>query len=162
LRQCEREVGILEIANTRFPTGEESVPPDAVPKLTERLEQWFVQCTLPPPEQKPLPHIILVNLLFHAACIFLHRPFYRAPSPPTELSSARRCDIAADNIMKLLKLYDRVHGVRLGPMTLSTSRRGTRAYTSLHPVRSVDNLYLEGHSGGERPGRAEEGGRMRE
>lgn len=49
----------------------------------------------------PLPHVLLLHMLYHLVVIYLHRPFYRAPSD-TVPASADRCNEAADALLRLL------------------------------------------------------------
>jgi hypothetical protein len=86
--------------------------------LTRQLEKWHHAQPIQHPETQPLPHILLMHMLYQLTTIYLHRPFYRS-SAGRGPSPAERCDSAAEQVMVLLKLFDGIHGMRTGPMTLS-------------------------------------------
>ncbi|ORY27111.1 hypothetical protein BCR39DRAFT_242527 [Naematelia encephala] len=86
--------------------------------LVRRLDTWFKQVPIDKPLEQPLPHILMLHMLYHLLIIYLHRPYYRA-ALSTVPSSADRCSRAADEIVFLLNTYEATHGVQNAPMTLS-------------------------------------------
>ena len=96
--------------------------PKAEAELAADLEKWRNELLLPDPTACPLPHLLMLHMLYHLTVIFLHRPSYRKPSTITP-TAAERCDAAAHSTLQLLRTFDETHGVRHGPMTLSGSGR---------------------------------------
>lgn len=95
-----------------------------------RLEDWYTTCPLPSPDDAPLPHIILLKLFYHTACVFLFRPFYLQSSGPLAGGNfAARCDHAASESLRLSQLYEQVHGIQRGPMSLSEYSARARRLT---------------------------------
>jgi hypothetical protein len=72
----------------------------------------------------PLPHVLLLHMLYSLVTLYLHRPFYRTASDAVP-SSADRCNEAAETLLRLLTLYDEVHGLNHAPLTISASTAGT-------------------------------------
>ncbi|GFZ51163.1 hypothetical protein JCM24511_08921 [Saitozyma sp. JCM 24511] len=107
-----------------------SAPP---PSLVRRLDSWRKQMPLSDPTARPLPHILMMHLLYNLVCIYLHRPFYRT-AMPAAAPSAARCNRAAGTILNLLKLYDELHGVENAPMTLIQITFGAASVFLLNEV----------------------------
>lgn len=113
-----------------------------------RLEDWYTTCPLPPPDEAPLPHIILLNLFYHTACVFLLRPFYQQSLDALAGGNlAARCDLAASESLRLSKLYDQVHGIQRGPMSLSaysiqSSKRDRRLTSTVFPVFASATVFI--------------------
>ena len=88
-------------------------------EVSHQLDNWHSQFPLGPAHRFPLPHILLLHMIYHLMVIFVHRPFYRSAS----VSSAGKCDQAALSILQLLQLFDVTHGIRFCHHNLSKSPR---------------------------------------
>jgi len=84
-------------------------------EVSHQLDSWYSQFPLSPAHRFPLPHILLLHMIYHLMVIFVHRPFYRSSS----VSSAGKCDQAALSILQLLQLFDHTHGIRFCHHNLS-------------------------------------------
>ncbi|KAK8864738.1 hypothetical protein IAR55_001994 [Kwoniella newhampshirensis] len=97
------------------PRGNGSKTEEAAVDLSQRLELWYAQFPLRPPEATPLPHVLLLHMIYNLLTIFVHRPFYRSSLS----SSSEKCDQAARSILHLLQLFDNIHGVRFAHHNIS-------------------------------------------
>ncbi|WVQ78285.1 hypothetical protein IAT38_000370 [Cryptococcus sp. DSM 104549] len=100
------------------PWSDDETRNDAPSLLGPQLQGWFASQPLQSPEQYPLPHILVMHMTYHLAVIFLYRPFYRSEMDDCVPSPAEKCNAAAKSVLGLLQLYDRVHGLGNGPMTI--------------------------------------------
>lgn len=71
-------------------------------KLSHELDLWYNQYPLTPPESHPVPHAIILVMMYHLLRIFVFRPFYRS----SVTIAAGKCDEAADSILRLLRVSD--------------------------------------------------------
>ncbi|KAG8738587.1 hypothetical protein FRC12_016696, partial [Ceratobasidium sp. 428] len=106
---------------------------DRVVNIHWTLEAWFSElpAELTISEQSstaPLPHVIMLNILYWWLVLRLHKPYYRRASnrnasstnvlrPFGDLSDTL-CDRAARSIMLLVGLYSRWHGSRFFPRNM--------------------------------------------
>ncbi|ORY25475.1 hypothetical protein BCR39DRAFT_471392 [Naematelia encephala] len=109
----------------------------AAQALSTRLSDW--RGALPPQIQSggstPLPHVILLHMIFYLCMIFVHRPFYRSAMP----SSTEKCDDAALSILGLLQLFERVHGIRYCHHNLINVIFGAATIFLLRSISVVDH-----------------------
>lgn len=93
---------------------------DRVQELAHDLEGWRTGLpeAIAHPASCPLPHVIVLHLVYHLSIIYLFRPFYRTTNNTGSRVEASRCDAAANSILQLLKLYDLFHSVQKAPGTL--------------------------------------------
>lgn len=142
IRECSRS---SSIPNRYSPRSEISPSrrDQSVYTLTRQLEKWHQAQPIQHPETQPLPHILLMHMLYQLTTIYLHRPFYRS-SAGRGPSPAERCDSAAEQVMVLLKLFEGIHGMRMGPMTLSRSSVPSFPCSSLAqaPRADLDSPHL--------------------
>ncbi|KWU43954.1 hypothetical protein RHOSPDRAFT_34576 [Rhodotorula sp. JG-1b] len=91
-----------------------------VPELHLKLESWnhdlpsYLRANGHDPTKAPHPHILALNMTYHFVHIALHRPFFRQSSASTttgggkqettEDVSTEKCLIAANNIVRLVRL----------------------------------------------------------
>lgn len=92
------------IANSRFsPNGDVANRDARVITIAAELETWHREQPFPHPSRYPLPHLLVMHMMYHLTQIYLFRPFYRAEldiNPPP----AQRCDQAAAMCADLLKV----------------------------------------------------------
>nr|XP_019046141.1 hypothetical protein I302_04881 [Kwoniella bestiolae CBS 10118]OCF25071.1 hypothetical protein I302_04881 [Kwoniella bestiolae CBS 10118] len=81
-----------------------------VTDLLSKLDVWQRDQPLPDPKSHPVPHLLVMHMLYHLTYIYLLRPYFRAPLGITP-SAADRCEHAADEISELLKIFDNLHGL---------------------------------------------------
>nr|XP_019042566.1 hypothetical protein I302_09175 [Kwoniella bestiolae CBS 10118]OCF21496.1 hypothetical protein I302_09175 [Kwoniella bestiolae CBS 10118] len=106
---------LAKVLDTLYSTKKEPVNRDEViDEISSSLDRWYNEQPFADPKICPLPHIILLHILYHLTRIFLFRPFYRTSVTSINASPADHCDRAAKSILNLLKLYDRYHGLRYG------------------------------------------------
>ena len=89
-------------------------------EVSHQLDNWFSQFPLSPAHRFPLPHILLLHMIYQLMVIFVHRPFYRSSS----VSSAGKCDQASLSILQLLQLFDTTHSIRMCHHNLSKYTSG--------------------------------------
>ncbi|OCF34037.1 hypothetical protein I316_04383 [Kwoniella heveanensis BCC8398] len=82
-----------------------------VSDLLADLDAWQRDQPLPDPKSHPVPHLLVMHMLYHLTYIYLLRPYFRAPLEIVP-SAAQRCELAADEILELLRTFDRTHGLR--------------------------------------------------
>ncbi|GAA5880587.1 hypothetical protein JCM3774_004744 [Rhodotorula dairenensis] len=88
-----------------------------VPELHLKLESWnhdlpsYLRANGSDATKAPHPHILALNMTYHFVHIALHRPFFRQVSTlaangqeTTEDVSTEKCLVAANNIVRLVKL----------------------------------------------------------
>ncbi|KAI5478464.1 hypothetical protein MNV49_005105 [Pseudohyphozyma bogoriensis] len=90
--------------------------------------------------EAPAPHIITLQITFEKTAMLLNQPFYSRDGPGGEFS-AKRCDAAAQRVIKLVELYDSVYGLNYAPLS-SIQSIYVAAHVLLHrgdvkPGRSV-------------------------
>ncbi|GAA6020766.1 hypothetical protein JCM10207_002016 [Rhodosporidiobolus poonsookiae] len=95
---------------------------EAIAKLSHRLEAFAA--SLPAELQighflagPPPPHVITLQLTFQKTLMLLHRTFYHRPNHPSAADSIKRCDSAAQQVVKLISLYDSLYGICYGPLS---------------------------------------------
>jgi hypothetical protein len=71
--------------------------------LAPMLECWYRDQPFSQPALHPLPHALIMHMLYHVTNIYLFRPYYRShldinPSP------SHRCDQAASMTVELLRV----------------------------------------------------------
>nr|XP_031857403.1 uncharacterized protein CI109_007182 [Kwoniella shandongensis]KAA5524475.1 hypothetical protein CI109_007182 [Kwoniella shandongensis] len=84
-----------------------------VARLLNELETWYRDQPFSQPQSYPVPHLLVMHMLYHLTVIYLLRPYFRASldiTPP----AAQRCEQAADAISELLTVFDATHGLRNG------------------------------------------------
>ncbi|KAK4688188.1 hypothetical protein P7C73_g1920, partial [Tremellales sp. Uapishka_1] len=85
-------------------------------EIARDLEQWYTQQPFTFPHAQPLPHVLLLHMVYHVTTIYLFRPYYRSHLDITPAPSDR-CKSAALAISELLKTYETTHGLRRSPAT---------------------------------------------
>lgn len=104
--------------------------------LAPMLDRWYRDQPFSQPALHPLPHALIMHMLYHVTNIYLYRPYYRShldisPSP------AHRCDQAATMTVELLRVGKGQDSVRL--LTHRCMKPNTGSETPL--PRSVSLLF---------------------
>ncbi|WWC95593.1 hypothetical protein V866_002458 [Kwoniella sp. B9012] len=88
-----------------------------VTDLISKLDAWQRDQPLPNPRAHPVPHLLVMHMLYHLTYIYLLRPYFRA-SLDIAPSAAQRCQQAANEISELLRTFDEIHGLRNAVATI--------------------------------------------
>ncbi|WWD18864.1 hypothetical protein CI109_103319 [Kwoniella shandongensis] len=106
-----------------------------VARLLNELETWYRDQPFSQPQSYPVPHLLVMHMLYHLTVIYLLRPYFRASldiTPP----AAQRCEQAADAISELLTVFDATHGLRNGVASITfTWMEARRAYEIIRFLR---------------------------
>ncbi|ORY28952.1 hypothetical protein BCR39DRAFT_533268 [Naematelia encephala] len=126
-----------EVSVTLYPTAEpNSKQEERAQELSVQLRKWKedLPSSISRPETCPLPHILILHMVYRLITIFLYRPFYRTDMTASP-SPAHKCNQAADRIFQLLRLYELYHSLRYGPGTLINIMFST---TTIFFMRAVE------------------------
>ena len=75
-----------------------------VVSVSLELDAWYRAQPFANPSDYPLPHLLVMHMVYHLTQMYLFRPFYRAELAGMALTPAQRCDAAADATLKLLQV----------------------------------------------------------
>ncbi|WWC85664.1 uncharacterized protein L201_000530 [Kwoniella dendrophila CBS 6074] len=85
--------------------------------ISRELHDWFQQQPFQQPTLHPVPHLLVMHMMYQLTTIYLFRPYYRSELDITP-SPADRCVEAAARTSELLRVYENEHGLRNGVATL--------------------------------------------
>ncbi|KAK8845357.1 hypothetical protein IAR55_006070 [Kwoniella newhampshirensis] len=128
---------LRQVVDIALSTDNEYVDRDSrVEGLLAKLESWYRDQPFRQPKSHPVPHILMMHMVYHLTVIYLLRPYFRA-ALSIDPSPAQRCEQAADAITELLTVFDGTHGLRNSVASITyTWIEARRAFEIIKFLRS--------------------------